>query len=77
MKYSEIKTLDELEKAQRQVKAKLGRKGDAVRSSFYDMKESYTPSNMLLSGLKTVSSYIPFDQLLLSGVRGIKRKLLK
>ena len=77
MKYSEIKTLDELELAQKQVKKNLDSKGKAVQHSFADMKESYSPGNLLLSGLKSVSSYIPIDHLILSTVRTIKRRLLK
>lgn len=77
MKYSEIKTLDQLEKARKQVRKKIGSKGDDVRASFYDMKESYTPSHLMISGLKSVSSYVPVDQLLLTTVRRLRRRLLK
>ena len=71
MKYSEIKTMGQLEKAQEQVK------GDDVRASFYDIKETYSPSHLMMSGLKSFSSYIPVDQLLLTTVRRLKRRLLK
>ena len=77
MKYSEIKTMEQLEKARKQVRKKIGSKGDDVRASFYDMKESYTPSHLMISGLKSFSSYIPVDQLLLTTVRRLRRKLLK
>ena len=77
MKYSEIKTMDQLEKARKQVRKKIGSKGDDVRASFYDMKESYTPSHLMLSGLKSFSSYVPVDQLLLTTVRRLRRRLLK
>ena len=77
MKYSDIKTMDQLEEAQKQIKESVGNKGDAVKQSFADMKQSYSPGNMLRSGLKTVSSYIPIDNLLLSTVKTIKKKLLK
>ena len=77
MKYSEIKTMDQLEKARKQVRKKIGSKGDDVRASFYDMKESYTPSHLMISGLKSFSSYIPVDQLLLTTVRRLRRRLLK
>ena len=77
MKYSEIKTMEQLEKAQKQVKKRLGSKGDEVLESFYDMKESYTPSHLMVSGLKSFSSYIPVDQLLLTTVRRLKKRLLK
>lgn len=77
MRYNDIKTMDQLEEAQRQVKRSVSMRESAVKRSFADMKESYSPSNMLLSGLKSISSYIPVDQLLLSTVRAAKRKLLK
>ena len=77
MKYKDIKTMDQLETAQKQVKKNIGSKGKAVRHSFTDMKQLYSPGNLLLSGLKSVSSYIPVDHLLLSTVRTIRRKLLK
>ena len=77
MKYSDIKTMDQLEKAQKQVKSRLESKSVEVKESFYDMRESYSPGNMLMSGLKSVSSYIPVDQLLLTTVRRLKRRILK
>ncbi|MBQ8060533.1 MAG: hypothetical protein IJ205_01115 [Bacteroidales bacterium] len=77
MKYSDIKTMDQLEAAQQKVKSRLESKGVEVKESFYDMRESYSPGNMLMSGLKSVSSYIPVDQLLLTTVRRLKHKILK
>lgn len=77
MKYSDIKTMDQLEKAQKQVKSRLESKSVKVKESFYDMRESYSPGNMLMSGLKSVSAYIPVDQLLLTTVRRLKRRILK
>ena len=77
MKYRDIKTMDQLEEAEKLVKERIASQEGAVKSSFADLKESYTPSNMLLSGLRSISSYIPIDQLLLSTVRLFKRKLLK
>ena len=77
MKYSEIKTMSQLEEAQRQVKRRVKKKGEAVKDSFRDMKESYSPGNMLLSGLRSVSSYVPVDQFLLTTVRRLKKSLSK
>ena len=77
MKYSDIKTMDQLEKAQKQVKSRLESKSVEVKESFYDMRESYSPGVMLMSGLKSVSAYIPVDQLLLTTVRRLKRRILK
>jgi len=77
MKYCEIKTLDQLEKARKQVKRKIGRKGDDVKESFNDMKDSYSLYRMMVTGLKSISSYVPVDQLLLTTVRRIKRRIAK
>lgn len=77
MKFSEIKTMGQLEEAQRQIKKRVKNKGEAVKDSFRDMKESYSPGNMLLSGLRSVSSYVPVDQFLLTTVRRLKRSLSK
>ena len=77
MKYSEIKTMDELERARKQVKVRLDRKGEEVVDSLYGIKETYSPTHLLTSGLKSVSEYVPVDQLLLTTIRRIKRKLLK
>ena len=75
MKYNEIKTMSELEAAQKQVKRKIKSKGEAVKDSFYDMRQAYSPGNMLLSGLRSVSAYVPVDSLLLTTVRRLKRRL--
>ena len=45
--------------------------------SFHGVKDAYTPSHLLVSGLKSVSEYIPIDQLLLTTVRRAKKRLLK
>ena len=77
MKYSEIKTMEQLEKARKQVKERISLKGGEVRDSFYGMRESYSPGNLVMSGLKSVSAYIPVDQLLLTTVRRLKHTLVK
>ena len=77
MKYSEIKTMDQLEKARKKVRQQIGRKGEEVKDALYDVRESYSPSHVMMSGLKSVSSYIPVDQLLLTTIRRLKRHLLK
>lgn len=77
MKYSDIKTMEDLDKAQKFVKRRLDAKGDSVRCSFYAMKDCYSPSNMMISGLRAVSSVIPFDRLLLAGVTWLKRRVLR
>ena len=75
MKYSEIKTLGELETARRDARERIGRKELAVRESFLDVKESYTPSNLIFSGLRNLSTFIPVEKMLLVAVKVLKRRL--
>lgn len=77
MKYSEIKTLGELETARRDARERIGRKELAVRESFLDVKESYTPSNLIFSGLRNLSTFIPVEKMLLVAVKVLKRRLFK
>lgn len=77
MKYSEIKTLGELETARRDARERIGRKELAVRESFLDVKESYTPSNLFFSGLRNLSGFIPVEKMLLVAVKVLKRRLFK
>lgn len=46
MRYSEIKTMDELESAQNDVRERLVRREFLLRESLSDVKEAFTPSNM-------------------------------
>ena len=54
MRYSEIKTMGELESAQRNVRERLNRRKLAMRESLLDAREAFTPSNMLFSGLRNL-----------------------
>lgn len=77
MRYSEIKTMDELESARNDVRERLSRRELAVRESLLDVKESFTPSNLLLSGLRNLSAFLPVEKMLLVAVRALKRKLFR
>ena len=77
MKYSEIKTLGELETARRDARERIGRKELAVRESFLDVKASYTPSNLIFSGLRNLSTFIPVEKMLLVAVKVLKRRFFK
>lgn len=74
MKYSEIKTMEDLERAQRSVRAGLDAKKEAVRCSVMGVRESYSPSNIMMSGLRAVSSVIPVDRILLVAVEAVRKK---
>ena len=77
MRYSEIKTMDELESAQRNVRERLNRRKLAMRESLSDVKEAFTPSNLLLSGLRGLSAFLPEEKLLLVAIRIFKRRIFK
>lgn len=77
MRYSEIKTMDGLESAQKDVRERLRRRELAVRESLLDVKEAFTPSNMLFSSLRGLSAFVPVEKLLLLAIRIFKRKLFK
>ena len=76
MRYSEIKTMDGLESAQKDVRERLRRRELAVRESLL-VKEAFTPSNMLFSGLRNLSAFLPVEKLLLVAIRIFKRRLFR
>lgn len=77
MRYSEIKTMDELESAQNDVRERLVRREFLLRESLSDVKEAFTPSNLLLSGLRNLSAFLPVEKLLLAAVRLLKHRIFK
>lgn len=66
--------MEDLERAQRSVRAGLDAKKEAVRCSVMGVRESYSPSNIMMSGLRAVSSVIPVDRILLVAVEAIRKK---
>lgn len=77
MKYSEIKTMGELDAARRDARERIERKELAVRDSLLDVKESFTPSNLFFSGLRNLSAFLPVEKMLLVAVKVLKRRLFK
>lgn len=77
MRYSEIKTMDELESAQKDVRERLVRREFLMCESLSDVKDAFTPSNMLFSSLRGLSAFVPVEKLLLLAIRIFKRKLFK
>ena len=77
MRYSEIQTMDELESAQKDVRERLVRREFLMRESLSDVKDAFTPSNMLFSSLRGLSAFVPVEKLLLLAIRIFKRKLFK
>lgn len=74
-KYSYINNIPELEAAQRQIKAKLKEKTSEMTERFYDLRESFTPSNLLVSGIRSISGFIPFDTILLFLIRRLRNRM--
>lgn len=77
MRYSEIKTMDELESAQKNVRERLDRRRFLMVESLSDVKEALTLSNLLFSSVRGLSAFVPVEKLLLVAVRLFKRRILK
>lgn len=69
--------MEELESAQKDVRERLARREFLMRESLSDVKEAFTPSNMLFSSLSGLSAFVPVEKLLLLAVRMFKRRLFK
>lgn len=69
--------MDELESAQKDVRERLDRREFLMRESLSDVKETFTPTNMLFSGLRGLSAFIPVERMLLVAIRIFKRWLFK
>lgn len=69
--------MDELESAQKDVRERLVRREFLMRESLSDVKDAFTPSNMLFSSLRGLSAFVPVEKLLLLAIRIFKRKLFK
>lgn len=77
MRYSEIKTMDELESAQKDVRERLVRREFLMSESLSDVKDAFTPSNMLFSSLRGLSAFVPVEKLLLLAIRIFKHRLFR
>lgn len=73
MKYSDIQDLDSLNQALKSVSDEVRMRGHNVVSSWEVAKEAYSPVNLLAAGIKSASSSIPLDKIVLFGVRLIRR----
>ena len=69
--------MDELESAQKDVRERLVRRKFLLKDSLLNVKESFTPTNLLYSGLRGLSAFVPVEKLLLAAVRIFKRNLFK
>lgn len=72
MKYSEIRDLKGLDTACGEISKKIRAKGEEVLDRWEDVKESYSPTSMVASGIKSISHTIPFDRIILWGIRAFR-----
>ena len=75
MKYTDIKTLAELDSAIRAAKGKAEAKAAMVNELWAEAREAYSGTNLIASGLRGASGIIPFDRIALWGIRALRRKL--
>jgi len=75
MKYSNIKNLQELDDAQREVHKKLREKEKELNRRYDTVRNSFTPVNLFASGLRSASKKRPYDQYLLNLIRRIREKV--
>lgn len=75
MKYSDIRTMEELDAARRKLSSEVEAKGKEVLTRWEDTREAYSPAGLIATGLKHISGRIPFDRIILYGIRALKRRL--
>ncbi len=73
MKYKDVQDLESLNKALKSVSEDVRMRGYKVVSSWEVAKDAYSPVNLLAAGIKSASSSIPLDKIVLFGVRLIRR----
>lgn len=73
MRYSDIKDLESLNAALKSVSKEVSAKGQKVVTRWEDVKEAYSPVNLLAAGIKSASSSIPLDKIVLFGLRLVRR----
>jgi len=66
--------MEELNSAIKESRAAVERQGSDVVEHYYSAKEFYTPANLLANVLKRISTYIPFDTVILRLVRRLIRR---
>ena len=83
-KYGSIRSIAELEKARVEVKKKIVLKQVDIYLDVQDIKERFSPTQLVLSGITSITPSLlfhnvswPLRRLLLLAVRGLKSKLTK
>ena len=76
-KYLDIKTLDELNAAIHNNRARIEAKGDSVQTGLTRVQDFYTPQNLALQGVRRAALNVNFYARALFLVRALKKKLQK
>ena len=76
MKYSDIKNIDGLETAISRTRSRLMSKQKEITSRYGKAKEAYSPSSIIASGIRSISTFIPIDKLAIALIEKIKTKLI-
>lgn len=76
MRYSDIKDIESLDNARRILSRRIERKGEEVLDRWGEMKEAYSPMGLLASGIRSISGSIPFDKIILYGLRFIRKRFI-
>ena len=74
MKYSDIKDIRGLDAAREDIASRLESKGREIYANYDRVRESYSPTSLFASAVKSISGSIPFDRILLSAVRSLIRR---
>lgn len=77
MKYTEIRTLKELDSAREVLSKELGRKAIEVADNYDRFRDSFNPANVTANAVKRVSGLLSYKNIALFFVRRAIRKLEK
>lgn len=75
--YKNLKNLSDIDRERAALRMSLSLKEKRLSSGFIALKEDFTPVNLFAEGVKSVSSYIPLDRIVLFIVRLLKKKLTR
>lgn len=75
MKYSDIKNIDGLETAISRTRTRLMSKQKEITAHYEKAKVAYSPSGILVSGIRSISTFIPIDKLAIALIEKIKARL--
>ncbi|MGN0195833.1 MAG: hypothetical protein ACI4AE_05185 [Candidatus Cryptobacteroides sp.] len=74
--FGKISSLAELEQAQAKIKRRLELQEQLIRAEAVSVKEAFTPSRAVRTGLSAVSRLIPFDRLAVIAFSSLGKRLM-